>query len=307
MGSESLRARLTAAGLGRVANDIIRLSMPSIRMSCRRAADQTEPPLGCSQLGGEPALRSGQSWPAWQGSPMAFVAQLNLADIAAHDEEGHLPHSGLLSFFCAVDGTGAGLMQAPGDPSSWMVSYFDGDLGTLVRLPLTAELPERLHFPACEASFSREPTLPDVESHEILGLGLSEPERHGYVNVQTGADEGYLSAMNHHLLGYPFCFGESPFVAGYVKAHGIPHPYTIELQGTKEELQPKFQDLEHKERELRDLQHKAESEWRLLLQVFSNDEAQMDWGGGGVLHFCIPDEALSRRDFDRAWVEMQFV
>jgi uncharacterized protein YwqG len=51
----------------------------------------------------------------------------------------------------------------------------------------------------------------------------------------------------------------------------------------------------------------VEAEWRLLLQVFSNGEAEMDWGGGGVLHFCIPKEALSRRDFDRVWVEMQFV
>jgi uncharacterized protein YwqG len=53
------------------------------------------------------------------------------------------------------------------------------------------------------------------------------------------------------------------------------------------------------------LEDKADMEWRLLLQVYSNDEAQMHWPG--VLHFCIPKEALSRRDFDRVWVEMQFV
>jgi hypothetical protein len=299
-GSESLNARLTGTGLGRVANDIIRLAPPSIRTNCGRATDQPELPLGSSKLGGGPELRSAQNWPAWQGSPMAFVGQVNLADIAAHDEEGQLPHSGLLSFFCAVDGSAAGVMQAPDDPSSWMVSHFDGNFAALVRLPLPPELPERLHFPACQASFSREPTLPDVESREILSLGLSEPERHAYINVQTGADVGYLSAMNHHLLGYPYCLGGSPFITCYLKAHGIPHPYTIELQGTKEER-------EHKLRDVRDLQHKAEKEWRLLLQVFSNEEAQMDWGGGGVLHFCIPKEALARRDFDRVWVEMQFV
>jgi uncharacterized protein YwqG len=45
----------------------------------------------------------------------------------------------------------------------------------------------------------------------------------------------------------------------------------------------------------------------LLLQVYSNEEAEMDFGGGGVLHFCIPKTALARRDFSRTWVDMQFV
>jgi len=306
MGNKNLQARLISAGLGRVAYDIMRVSMPSIRMHCRRVSDQTTLPLGSSRLGGEPDTRPGKRWPSWQDSPMAFVAQVNLADIAAYDEEGHLPHSGLLSFFCAVDGTGAGVMQAPGDPLSWMVSYFDDDLGTLIRLPPPTELPERLHFPACHASFSPEPTLPDVESREIVGLGLSEPERHAYINVQTGADVGYLSAMNHHLLGFPYCLGGSPFIVGYLKAHGIPNPYTT-IEGRSlnlQELQDKREELQD---QWRSLQHNAESEWRLLLQVYSNEEAEMDWGGGGVLHFCIPKEALSGRNFDRSWVEMQFV
>jgi uncharacterized protein YwqG len=54
-----------------------------------------------------------------------------------------------------------------------------------------------------------------------------------------------------------------------------------------------------------DLQHKSEAEWRLLLQVYSNEEANMDLCGGGVLHFCIPRAALARRDFDRVWVTLQ--
>jgi uncharacterized protein YwqG len=297
MNSENLRARLTAAGLGRVADDIIRVSMPSIRMNCRRAAAEGKLPLGASKLGGTPALPPGKSWPAWQGSPMAFIGQVKLAEIAAHDEEKCLPHAGLLSFFCAIDGTAAGVMPALDNPSSWMVSYFDGDLATLVRLPHPPDLPELLQFPACQASFSQELTLPNVESREVLALELTELERQAYVDVESGADIGYLPVMNHHLLGYPHCLGRSPFIAGYRKAHGIPDPYAIDLQGTPEELQ----------RKLTDLQHKAETEWRLLLQVYSNEEAEMDFGGGGVLHFCIPKEALARRDFSHVWVEMQFV
>jgi hypothetical protein len=298
---------LLAAGLGRVADAILRISMPSISMDCRKATDETALPVGSSKLGGVPDMRPGQTWPAWQGSPMAFIGQVRLADIAAHDAEGDLPHSGLLSFFCAVDGTAAGLMLAPDDPSSWTVLHVDGDLASLVRLPLPPRLPRRLRFPACQAGFAREPMLPDVESREVLGLGLSEPERHAYIDVQSGADAGYLPAMNHHLLGYPLSLGESPFISAYAKSHGIPHPYAIELKGTPEEKQRRVQDLQNKGEEHRAMQHKAEDEWRLLLQVYSNAEAEMDWGGGGVLHFCIPKDALARRDFARVWVEMQFV
>ena len=300
---DSLRARLAAAGLWRVADDILRLAMPSIRLEVRSVDDEATLPVGCSKLGGTPDLPSGETWPAWQGSPMAFVGQVSLADIAPHDEEGHVPHAGLLSFFCAVDGTAAGVMEAPGDPTSWKVRHLDGDLAALVRQLRPPDLPERLRFPACPASFRREPTLPDVESREILGLALSEAERHAYIDVQSGADVGYLPAMSHHLLGYPYCLGGSPFISGYLRVHGISHPYHdggLQLQtaqASKEELDQGW----------RDLQHKAESEWRLLLQVYSNEEAEMDWGGGGVLHFCIPKNALSRRDFTRVWVEMQFV
>ena len=81
-----------------------------------------------------------------------------------------------------------------------------------------------------------------------------------------------------------------------------------ELQDRKEEVLRDWQARgDELSRQLLEIQHKAEAEWRLLLQVFTNEEAQMDWGGGGVLHFCIPNEALSRREFGRVWVDMQFV
>jgi hypothetical protein len=108
-----------------------------------------------------------------------------------------------------------------------MVSHFDGDPATLVRLPLPPDLLRRLHFPGCQASFSREPTLPDERSRGIRSLGLSEPERTAYTNVITGADVNFLGVFNHHLLGYPYTLNDSPFVAGYLKAHGVADPQPV--------------------------------------------------------------------------------
>jgi hypothetical protein len=58
---------------------------------------------------------------------------------------------------------------------------------------------------------------------------------------------------------------------------------------------------------LAEMERAADDEWRLLLQVYSNEEAEMDWGGGGVIHFGIPRADLAARDFSRAWVGLDFV
>jgi hypothetical protein len=292
MDNEGLRARLIDAGLGRVADDIMRLTKPSIRIDCRRAEDEAALPLGSSKLGGAPDLPPGALWPSWQGISLLFIGQICLADIAPHDEEGDLPHSGLLSFFVGHSGGAAALMLSRDDPSSWMVSHFEGDLTTLVRLRPPSELREDLRLPACPATFSRQPTLPPELSREILALGLSESERLAFIEVESGEDLGF-SDFASYLLGYPYDFaGSSPLIAAAAStdpSFDVSQPKNVPYLET-----------------VRDQHHRAEAEWRLLMQVSSIQEAQMDFGGGGFLYFCIPKTALSERDFSRVWVTMFF-
>lgn len=61
------------------------------------------------------------------------------------------------------------------------------------------------------------------------------------------------------------------------------------------------------QRQVAALRRAAEAEWRLLLQVYSNEEAQMDWAGGGVIHFGVSRADLAARDFSRVWVNLDFV
>jgi uncharacterized protein YwqG len=56
-----------------------------------------------------------------------------------------------------------------------------------------------------------------------------------------------------------------------------------------------------------ELDRKVTEEWRLLFQVYSNEEAGMDWAGGGVIHFGIRRDALAVRDFSQVWVSLQFL
>jgi uncharacterized protein YwqG len=290
---DQLRDRLVRAGLGRVANDILRLTRPCIRLDCLRV-DEASLPSGASKVGGTPDLPHGSDWPTWQGQPMAFIAQIRLEDIATYDEEGALPHSGLLSFCCALDDEFAanGLLAGDDDSTSWKVSHFDGRaLDTLTRRDAPAALDPSTRFPSCAVTYTIRPTLPDLDSREIQSLGLSNQEHHAYIEIESGADVGYLPVMDLHLLGYPFNLDGSTFVPCYMAEHGINYPSSRQARRL----------------DWTAIQHQAEAEWRLLLQVYSNEEAGMDFGGGGVLHFCIPNDALAARDFTRVRANLQFV
>jgi uncharacterized protein YwqG len=290
---DQLHNRLVRAGLGRVADDILRLTKPCIRLDCRRADDDVLP-IGASKIGGKPDLPDGTDWPAWQGRPMAFIAQVRLEDVADYDEEGALPHSGLLSFFCALDDEFAanGLLADHDDPAFWQVRHFNGRLvDTLTRRDTPRAVDELDRFSPCAVAWSTRPTLPDPESREIQALGFSNQERNAYIDIVCGADVGYLPVMDLHLLGHPYNLDGCAFVPGYMAEHGISYPPLGESR----------------RRDWTAIQQQAEAEWRLLLQVYSNEEAGMDFGGGGVLHFCIPNEALAARDFTRVHANLQFV
>ncbi len=224
---------------------------------------------------------------------MVFIAQIHLDEIAPYDPEGDLPHCGLLSFFFATDGEPKA-NEDDDNPETWRVLHFDGDLASLVRQPAPETLNDRVRFTACSVTYSWRLTLPPVELVEEM-LGFTNQERLAYIDVETSTDLfeqfGSFLDMDHHLLGYPYALDGSPFVSCYLGAHHITYQ-AVEAGGREW-----FQHLEKE----------AAKEWRLLLQVYSNEEAGMDWAGGGVLHFCIPKEALAARDFSRVWLEMQFV
>jgi uncharacterized protein YwqG len=351
---EELRERLRRAGLARVADDIMRLAAPAIRLECRRA-DEAAIPVGASKLGGAPDLPSEHSWPEGHGEAMAFIAQIQLDEIAPFDAEGDLPHVGMLSFFFATD-CEPKASEDDNNPETWKVLHFESELTSLVRQPVPANRSQWKQFPACAMTYARRPTLPDVESAEVLALGLTNEERNAYIEVEGGADVGYLPEMDHRLLGYPYTLEPHPFLEGYLARNGIERPVVPRDPAEQERKQRAMAELQEAAKEWRPpaegyqspddvwqviadfrsrvdmapllraiddlqptpappgfqahmeaLQQAAAVEWRLLLQVYSNEEAEMDWAGGGVLHFCIAKDVLAARDFGGVWVNLQFV
>ena len=301
MTEAELRALLHQRGLARVAGGLLRLAAPMVRVYIRRA-DEADLPVGASKIGGRPELPAGVAWPAWH-EPLAFIAQFDLAAVAPHDREGVLPAHGLLSFFYETDGeplysAGWGLPEGTApedypevDPSpGWRVLYHEGDPATFVRRDTPPALNERGRFPACAARFAAEVTLPDVDGPEVAPLGLSEAERSALIDLDADVNRGTWEDGGHHLLGYPYNLGGSTLAGCEIEARRIPYASLVADPARR-----------------REIEREAARRWRLLFQVGSSDEAEMDWAGGGLLHWCIEREALRVRDFSRAWLNMQFL
>ncbi|MEU0512281.1 YwqG family protein [Amycolatopsis sp. NPDC006125] len=89
---ETHRRKVRAAGLGEFADELVVASLPSVRLLPARGPHRT-------RLGGDPELPPATPWPRAGHTPLSFVAQLDLSEMAPYDAEGILPADGLLSFF----------------------------------------------------------------------------------------------------------------------------------------------------------------------------------------------------------------
>ena len=156
-----------AHGLSRIAERALDAAVEAIRLV--PATDQTN-----SRLGGMPNLDD-RPWPEHNGKPLAFVAQLDLSELARRIPTGGLPTEGLLSFFYAPE------WDAPGyDPASrtgWQV-YWARQRSNL------RELPDNMsplgQFAAVNVDFMPIVTLPSPRSNAVDLWELSEEESDRY-------------------------------------------------------------------------------------------------------------------------------
>lgn len=228
-----IRALLHQRGLARVAEALLALAAPTIRIYIRRA-DEEAIPLGASKIGGRPDLPPGATWPSWH-EPMAFIAQFNLAAVAPYDREGALPSRGLLSFFYETDGEPlySARLGRPSDADldtyptidstmSWCVPYQPQDPTTFVRQAIPSTLNKRVRFPACSARFATELSLPDAGSPEVEPLELTEDEQRALGDLQDDVNRGNWQDGGHRLLGYPYNLGGPTLVECDTAARGVP-------------------------------------------------------------------------------------
>ncbi|MBA3391400.1 MAG: DUF1963 domain-containing protein [Deltaproteobacteria bacterium] len=215
----ALAQRLSKAGLSddRI-GQILDHVRTRIELEPKRAKN---PAVGTTRFGGEPDLPAKTAWPFVtmkkrdfvvspdeydegtlpaadkQGRyhvPLAFIAQLDLADLAPHDADGLLPKTGMLWFFArqeVVIGERRDLQVIASH-----VRYVKHP-GKLVRTAPPDTLPDRDHYEPAAVKLSHARPLPPSSIGAIRKLGLIDSETTAYEAV-----ERKVTSPTHTALGW---------------------------------------------------------------------------------------------------------
>ena len=278
--NETLTA-LQAAGLTRVASDLPALMRNSIRLTSA-PTNESALAIGASKLGGEPDLPPGTAWPIGKGAPLAFIAQIRLADAHPYDTDGVLPASGLLSFF--YDAQQQTFGADPADRGGWAVLFFDGDSALYSRQAPPAGLPQAARYTACALTCSSEVTLAQDPTLEIANASWTPDEIKSYETfLATFPPQADRSLPRHRLLGNPDTIQDDMRLECALAANGVTDLNDPRAAALKPHAM----------------------HWRLLLQIDSDDKAAMQWADAGMIYYWIEQDALAARQFDKTWLVLQ--
>jgi len=266
---ELLSELIACYGLSGRRNEIERLAKPALLLGTGRAVESGLT-VGQTKIGGRPDLPRGLHWPRHSsGKPLAFLVQINLAEVPPNLAPASLPRSGILYFFSVygwqVEGD-ADPQLPPGDlEDDWTQVLFHADgRAPLERQPTPREVNA---FKAAKVEFLPILCLPThTKEPAVARLGWKRNVKEKYdelvcaFNSACGYQMGY--PVRHLLLG--FADYEQDFVDAV-----------------------------------------AERRLRLLFQLASDNDAGMCWGDGGYIYFWIRPQDFKRRNFKHIHTDYQ--
>ncbi len=268
--------------LSRVVNHLEAMLKPAVRLKtfpCR----EDEIQLGATRIGGRPDLTNNVTWPVWKDKPLAFLAQINLRDIAQFPFASVLPQEGWLLFFYDAEQSTWGF--DPQDQGSWAVIFMPDDNTPLERRGMPSDTLEKGFYNPCRVEMQETVTAPPFESHYISNLGLTESEENAYLDI---LEEIYDDEECHKILGHPNPIQGDMQLECQLVSNGL---YCGNSTG-------------YRDRRAKELAKGAE-DWQLLVQIYSDDNAGMMWGDVGMLYFWIRQEDLALRAFEKSWMILQ--
>lgn len=234
---------------------------------------------GSSRLGGS-APTSG-AWPRYSGRPLSLIAQLDLAEMRAAGSPDWLPAEGKLLFFYDLELSSWGF--DPNDAGSAMVRYetvMGGDAAEPDDLPATKR------FGAYPIRFVADVSLPSEERLTIDWKTLSAQEQG---KLEAAVEAATPAEPAHQVGGYPLTVqGDSMELECQLVTSGV---YAGNSKGYSksnvEAAKP------------------GSADWRLLLQLDTDDTAGMMWGDAGRLYFWIREQDARAGDFSKTWTILQ--
>lgn len=287
--------QLVETSLPQRSREILPWAQASLHLIAR-PVDQAGLPPGGSRLGGQVDLPPGCPWPAWQGQSLAFLAQINLFELAGFPAAAALPPGGWLSFFyCASQEAWGDSLEESG---AWRVIYTPAE-AHLERQALPSQGStssdsagtgaRQAAYTPCAISFQEEWSLPPFDAPMINTLQFDEQENDQYCQLLEQLNQPDEAGSIHRLLGYPDPLQYDMLLHCHLASQGLDVVETLRQCDAAQ----------------RQAFETAALDWRLLLQLDSDAQAGMKWGESGRLYFCIPAEDLAQCRFDRVWMVLQ--
>ena len=251
------------------ADEAASLARPSIRL--------TQSDEGRSWLGGAPIAPSPFEWPSWDGEKLTFLAHLRLDEMP----QSALPRDGALLVFFALDLGPSGLK--PSDADACRVVHVPDGTGN--RVDREHGLPEVSVTTSVELTLPVEPASFELDAWELETWTDLRERLALFQGVELEERSADYHAL-HRMLGYPDTFADGMELDAQLLSHGIDleeEPYA----------HPRYDELAS-----------GATEWRLLLQLSSDDEAGIALGYYERLFVWIRDADLRAARFDgvRAFV-----
>jgi uncharacterized protein YwqG len=221
---------------------------------------------GRSRLGGAPDTTL--PWPRFEGRPLAFVAQVDLPQVQAAGGPNWLPPTGRLLFFYAI---GRG---------SWGAYASDKSVAAVLleqAAPGPATAPEDLDPDWMLEGYGVIPVqAPSYSNEERLKLDCSEFDLeswHAFYEALTQLEP----ASPAHQIG------------------GLPGP--IQFDTMEDDCHAIWRELGNAGGDA--------SDWRLLLQLDTDFDADMMWCDMGRLYFWVREQDARAGDFSNVWAILQ--
>jgi uncharacterized protein YwqG len=260
---------LSSHGLSNRRKEIEGVSRPAMLLKTGKAVE-SKMRIGQSKIGGEPDLPEKVEWPLFEEKkPLAFLAQINLSEVASVRKRAGLPESGLLSFFSVFG------WQEDGDADPQLPpGRYDSSWTQVLYTPGSAKALTRRRTPTGVNSFKPA----KVEFVPITSFPT-------HVREPVIADLGWKRDVKEKY---------DEFVMAYngARSHQLGNPAGNQLLGYADYMQDFVKEV-------------ADENLQLLFQLGSDESAEMCWGDGGLVYFWISPKDLARMNFARVFTDYQ--
>ncbi len=231
-----------------------------------------------SRIGGLPDLPLSHEWPIDpEGKPLAFLCQIALKELPAISRRlGFPPHGALFFFYCQDQSFGG---DFPDHAPGWRVIYLPKLPPATPRTAPTGLKPKRIYTSA-PLEFWTTTTYSPVSDAELRELCISADDYLAFLESRE------RPSPLHLMGGYPDSLHDLDMEERCELASNGIKPHDRKAYNSP-------QGIAIRERP---------RDWKLLLQLDSDDRAGMNWGDGGMLYFWIRASDLTAKDFSKVWL-----